>query len=140
MFLEIAQEAKEDLDKLWDEDAQAAARIELILQEAQNNPTLLAELSRDVFDNGVINTERWMDQWKMGRNLFRLKIWFLERHRGQRYRIRYRIIYAFQPLKNSYHILGVVTRDFEYEDQDPRTERIKTAYSRLGLPFYGSRQ
>jgi len=46
--------------------------------------------------------------------------------------LRYRIVYAFVPGKQRYHVLAVTPRrDFNYEERDPIAQRILRAYQDL---------
>ena len=87
--------AKADLDDLWVSDPFAAATIYALLQEAKANQRVLETFSSHDF--GAYETDRyhvaaWAEQQRKGRNLWRLKIWQLERHG-----VRRRVVYALGP-------------------------------------------
>ena len=74
-----------------------------------------------------ISVRAIVSQQRAGNNLWRLKLWDLEREG-----IQYRLIYAFTPLSKTIHILAVVHRDsFNYEPDHPITRRVLSAYASL---------
>jgi hypothetical protein len=128
----IHRGAVADLDALWDVDPEAAATITALLQEAKANQEILDSFtSQDFGAHGAkpYSVLRWSAQQRQGRNLWRLKIWDLERVRSA-----YRVVYGFDPQKQRYYVLGVFHRDFNYDESDPRTQRVLQAYDRLEIP------
>jgi len=126
--------ARADLETLWDEDPDAAGAIYALLQEIKGNQALLDALT--THDFGAQGTKRfhvseWTAQQRKGRNLWRLKVWELD-EQG----IRYRVVYAFDPRIRRHFVLGIVDRDFNYDESDPRTRRILEAYDRIDIPKY----
>jgi hypothetical protein len=126
--------AKADFDDLWAKDPESAGVIYALLQEAKGNQRVLETFTSHDF--GAYETDRyhvaaWAQQQRKGRNLWRLKIWQLEHHR-----VRYRIVYAFDPRKQRYFVLGILPRDFDYDETDARTRRVLEAYERLNIPRY----
>jgi len=130
LALFIHDDAKGDLEDLWNSCPQAAAKIAVTLQELKGNPDLMDRLTQE--DYGAYGTadfsiKKWIEQWYQDRNLWRLKIWDLE---GDG--LQYRIVYAFVPLKKHHHILAIVPREeFNYEASHPITQRIRLAYENL---------
>lgn len=127
----VHEDAEEDLEDLWESCPLAAARITVMLQELKGNPDLMDRLTQEGFGAYAYGTEdfsivKWIEQCNQDRNLWRLKIWDLE-EKG----LKYRIIYAFVPLKNHHHILAIAPREFNYEASHPITERIIQAYEGL---------
>jgi len=107
----------------------AAAKIAALLQELASDQNLLDRLSQNDYGKNrtaKINISGWFKQWNKDRNLWRLKLWELE-DKG----IRYRIIYAFIPLKKQYQILAIAPRDFEYDEKHPITQRIVSSYDKI---------
>ena len=126
--------ADADIDAIWDDEPQIAAAILALLQEAKGNQLVLDTFTSHDF--GAYGTEPyhvsvWAAQQRRGRNLWRLKIWELEKHA-----IRYRVVYAFDPRIHRYYVLGVFNRDFDYDESDPRTQRVLAVYDRLNIPEY----
>lgn len=125
----IHNDAEDDLERLWDSEPVAAARVAVLLEELEGNPDLLDRLTQQDF--GAYRLEDfhvsdWKAQQRKGRNLWRLKIWDLE-DKG----IRYRIVYAFMPRQQDYSVLGIVPREFNYDASHELTRRIVAAYENL---------
>lgn len=127
--LSLHPDAKSDLDELWDTDEISAARIETILQEIQHDQNMLDMLT--VHNFGIHHTQplhvsKWLEFWNVGINLWRVKLWDLE-DKG----LRYRIVYAFMLGKQQYYVLGILPRDWNYDENHQLTKRIKRAYDSL---------
>ncbi len=115
-------------------DENAAADIVALLEQGKCDQDLLDNLTVRDFGKGKtedIHVDKWVAQQQKGRNPWRLKIWDLE-DRG----VPARIIYALDPRISRYHVLGVVSRDFNYDERDDRTKGILAAYDELGIPDY----
>lgn len=131
--LVLSRGAQDDLEQLWADDEVAAAAIDVLLQEVQGNQHLLDMLT--AHDFGAYGTERfhvsrWVTQQRQDRNLWRLKLWDLERQG-----IRYRVVYALDQ-RRRYHVLGIVHRDFNYDPNDECSRRILAEYDDLDIPSY----
>lgn len=130
----LSEGAESDLDDLWQDEETAAADIEVLLQEVQGSQYLLDMLTAHDFgahESEKFHVSKWFGQQNKGRNLWRLKVWDLEKHG-----LKYRVIYALDPRVQRYHILGIVHRDFDYDENDERTVRIFDEYDRLDIPTY----
>lgn len=125
--------AKDDLEAIWQStDADAAAVIQAFLEQAKLDQDLLDRFSSgSPFKNSTVDIAQWRELWNKGFNLWRLKLLELES-----ISIQYRIIYAFDPQKLRYFVLGILPREFDYRHDDPRTQRIIDAYANLDLPKY----
>jgi len=127
-YLHVHDDAYADLDKLWDEDEAAAARIEALLEEIEGDTDLLDRLSQNGYgrpgrdDFNVV----WLEnQIRVGNNLWRLKMWDVKDHR---------VIYAFfpsSPTSGTYHVLGVMRRAINYDRNHEFIQRIESAYTKL---------
>lgn len=125
----IHDDAEYDLEKLWEEAPVAAARITVLLEELEGNQDLLDRLTQHDFGDyhtADFHVSKWIEQWKKGNDLWRLKVWSLE-DRG----LQHRVVYAFVPQKSHYHIVGIVPRNFNYDTSHPLTKRILVAYENL---------
>ncbi len=126
----IHDDAKADLLALWEREPRTAGRILALLEQLEVDPDLLDCLT--VHDYGAHSSEdfhvsKWLEQWRKGRDLWRLKIWDLE-EQG----IRYRIVYAFVPVKRQYQVLAITPRkEFNYDESDTISQRILRAYEEL---------
>jgi len=126
LVLIIHPDAKQDLLRLKESDPYAAARIAVVLQELQGNQDLMDRLTQDKF--GIegrhdFNVRGLASQFKAGHNLWRLKVWNLERRAH-----RYRVIYAFVPSKGYHYVLGIMPREIDYERDDDFIRRVERAY------------
>lgn len=127
----ISQEAEDDLELIYGDNEVIATRILALLQELQNDADLLDRLTQHEYGlagYADFNVSKWLEQWNQGRDLWRLKLWDLEEKFPDN---KYRIIYAFIPLKQQYHVIGIVPREFNYEANHPIAKRIIEAYKLL---------
>lgn len=125
----VHEDAEQDLENLWNEAPEAAARTVVLLEELEGNQDLLDRLTQQDFGayhGGDFHVTKWFEQWKVGKDLWRLKVWSLE-DKG----LQYRIVYAFVPRRLHYHILAIVHRDFDYDRNHEVTRRILRAYEAL---------
>jgi len=132
--LALHKDAEDDLDRIYETDEDAAAEIEVFLEEAKNNQSTLDDLTRSGYVNygeHPFNVKEWVAAKKEKLNLWRLRLLWLEGDAA-----KYRVIYAFDPLRWRYHILGIVNRNFNYELKNERSKKIIAAYEDLGLPRY----
>src|ERR1700694_2750791 len=102
--LVIHDDANADLDQLWIDNPLAAALVLATLQECQADQRLLDSLL--VHDYGKdrseeIHVSKWLQLYRQGKDLWRLKVWELE-DQG----VMYRIIYAYIPGKRVFHVLA----------------------------------
>jgi len=122
-------DAETDLEKLWVVAPKAAARISVLLEELEGNQDLLDRLTQHDFGNfrsADFHVSKWLNQWNKGRDLWRLKVWDLE-DKG----LKYRVVYAYVPGKSQYHVLGIVSREFDYDPRHELSRRIIAAYENL---------
>jgi len=129
LHLFIHKDAIADLSALRQKELKAAARIVALLEELKGNPDLLDRLTQHDYgahQSADFHVSKWQAQWRQGRDLWRLKVWDLE-DQG----LRYRIVYAFIPQKQHYHILAIAPREFDYDSNHPISQRILRAYESL---------
>jgi hypothetical protein len=127
--LSLHKDAVADLDALWIAEPTVAAKIVATLEELAGNQVLLDALTIDRFgEDGDedLNVRKWVEHWKKGRDIWRFKIWELEKL-GE----PYRIIYAYEPGKQRYQVLGIVHRSFNYDTSHHTSRRIFAAYNEL---------
>lgn len=125
----VHADAEADLERLWDDEPVAAARIAALLEELEGNQDLLDRLTQHDFGSqpsADFHVSKWQAFWKQRKDLWRLKIWALERRN-----CRYRVVYAFIPGKAHYYVLGIAPRTFNYEPTHELTQRILRAYEAL---------
>jgi hypothetical protein len=114
---------------LWDKDPVTVGQILALLEQLEGDPDILDRLTQHDF--GAYRTEdfhisKWYQLWNQGNDIWRLKLWDLE-DKG----LRYRVIYAFMPRQQNYHILAIAPREFNYDPEHPITKRILRAYQDL---------
>ena len=134
MTIRFHRDAVTDLAGIWEADPESAAQIEALLQEAKSNRAILESFTVHLFGEDHVERYRvtkWIEQQDKGRNLWALKIWELEDHWP-----RYRIVYAFHPQTHVHSVLGIFTRDFNYDERDERTQRVLRVYDRLNIPSF----
>ena len=132
--IKLHKSALADLELVWESDPASAAVIEALLQEAKANAAILDTFTIHKFGANYVEpyqVSRWAEQQAKGRNLWAIKIWELEDKWP-----KYRIVYAFHPQTHVHYVLGVFTRDFNYDEADDRTQRILAVYERLQIPEY----
>jgi hypothetical protein len=126
----VHDDAKTDLLALRKSEPRAAGRILALLEQLEGDFDLLDRLTQHDFGaygSADFHVSKWQEQWRKGRDLWRLKVWDLE-DKG----LRHRIVYAFIPSKKHYHVLAITPRrDFNYEECDPITQRILRTYQEL---------
>jgi len=124
----IHADAKKDLAELQLKDRRAAALIVAMLEEIEGDQRLLDALTvHDFGDDGneKFHVSKWLEMWNKGLDLWRIRIWALDRIAP------YRVVYAYERGKQRYHVLGVFHRDFNYDPADARVKRVKDAYEQL---------
>lgn len=133
-FLVVHQHALDDLERIWLNVPDVAADIEVFLEALKDNQNLLDRLSANKYfqtDNPSFSVEVWSSQRAQKRNLWRIK----RLHVGTAL-AQYRVIYAFHPQQFRYYVLGIVHRDFNYDQNHPIAKRIIAAYDALDIPRY----
>lgn len=127
--LYVHEDAEADLEQLWVTEPTAAARITALIEELEGNTDLLDRLTQHDFGayrREDFHVSKWIEQWRKGKDLWRLKIWDLE-NKG----LRYRVVYAFMSRQQDYCVLGILPREFNYDPNHDLTRRIIAAYEDL---------
>ena len=134
--LALHADAEADLDRIYEEDEDAGADIEVFLEEAKNNQVTLDNLTRRKY----VEYGEWpysVDEWQETKsprykyNLWRIRLLWLVGSAA-----KYRIVYAFHPIEYRYYVLGIVDRNFEYDPKNERSKQIFAAYDALNIPRY----
>lgn len=132
----IHPQAEADLERLWESHEGVAAAIVAFLELVRDDDEALDQLTVDGFvrnENPRINVRRWKAQWnrrRKSRNLWRLRLLDL------RSASDFRLIYAFDPSTHRYHVLGIMPREVDYDEQHPFVQRILDDYDALDIPGY----
>ena len=126
----IHDDAKYDLSAMIKNGlVKAVAEIVALLEQLASDDDLLDRLTQHGFGKRGVNdfyVGKWLEQWRQGKDLWSMKIWDLEDNG-----LKYRIIYAFIPQKQHYHVLGILPREFNYDAGHELTQRIIRAYEEL---------
>lgn len=124
----IHRSAGDDLKALAADDSTqvVAAKVLELVRELRANPRLLGNLLDHGYRTEFIDVSKFQAYWRQRLDLWRLKLWELE-DAG----LKYRIIYAYSPDTNYFHILAVVHRDFDYDPEHLVTRRILDDYAEL---------
>lgn len=133
--LQFHRDASADLEAIRLVHPEVAASIGTFFDEAKHSQELLDTFTATVHQGGYV-TDRykvrpWLEQQRLGRNLYSLNLWSLE-DVGH----IYRVIYAFGP-PESHYVLAVARHvtsnpeDFDYRATDTITVRIVGVYDRL---------
>jgi len=132
--LVIHEDAEADLKRIYEEDEDAGADIEVFLDEAKSNQRTLDNLTRRnyvEYGEWPFDVKEWEKAKRLKYILWRIRLLWLSGTAA-----RYRVVYAFHPVEYRYYILGIVNRDFNYEPQHERSKKIFALYDALNIPRY----
>jgi mRNA-degrading endonuclease RelE of RelBE toxin-antitoxin system len=129
----VHDDAALDIDKIYLVDEDAAADIEVFLEEAQLNQKILDSLTINKYVTHEAlpypyDVKELIELKKKKLNIWRVRL--LQLNSAAR---DYRIIYAFNPPEMRYYVLGVVHRQFNYDITHEITKRIVAAYDNLPI-------
>ena len=130
----LHEDAEDDLDRIYDEDENAAADIETFFEEAKLNQETLDNLTRRgyvQYGESPFDVKEWEKAKRVKYILWRIRLLWLQGDAA-----KYRIIYAFHPIQYRYYVLGIVERNFDYDIKHPRAQKILAAYDALDIPRY----
>lgn len=131
--LNILPVVKDDIRVVSVSSKNAATKIVALLEQLNTNQELLGYLlehNHGEPDKDLFNVSKWQAYWQNGYDLWRLKLFDLEN-----VGLRYRIIYAYA-LENgiqTFYILAIVHRDFDYDPIHEITKRLIHTYIELGI-------
>lgn len=111
-----------DIAGLWATEPIVAAKVVAMLELIRHDQSFLNSLTDHGFGHNqtaAIHVSKWQEFWTQNIDLWRFKIWELEK-RG----LQYRVIYFYHFQERCYYVLAVVHRDFDYDPQHPITKRI----------------
>jgi hypothetical protein len=138
MFKLIIQKpAADDLEKLikaGGASKQYAARILAFLQEAKGRQDWLGEFLTRKFQNDEFNIDKYVEFWDAGLDMWRASLFEHDFTRHKKWNMPYRILYAYDLSCQTFRVLGVVSRNFNYQADHEFTQRIRRTYDDLALP------
>ena len=130
--VDIVEEAKEEIRNLFKTDENQAGRLFAVIEELIKNCVSIDDLTYPGFECKDFNVDAiWSIQNKMLRNMWRLKIFGFTKK--AKFNLRYRVIYAPDYQRNTIHILGLMERDVNYEEDKEFIAEIIRRYDCLGL-------
>jgi mRNA-degrading endonuclease RelE of RelBE toxin-antitoxin system len=126
--LQVHANASRDLEGLRTRHPDVVREILVKLQEFKNDHQQLITLLDHEYGKGRsqdIHVSKWQEHWRNRRDLWRFKIWCLEKPNAG-----FRIIYAYVPDELTFYVLAVVEKPpFDYDDEnDPLIQRILADY------------
>lgn len=131
----VRPEAEDELDALYDVDEDAAALIDVLLDELINDQATLEWLFRphNHFRYKPPFEVKWFaEAYNTGRNILILKV-----HSNEGQLLSYRVLVGYHSQKDHYHVLTVVNREISYDTNDPHFAAVLDRYERCGIPVYG---
>lgn len=132
--LYVCPEADEELDALYETDEDAAALIEVLLEQLWEDERMLEMLCRPVdhfMHKPHYEVKRFVLMHKAGKNIYSVKLWSEE---GSLY--PYRVLIGFNAQEDSFHVLAIAPRKIAYEHTDPLFKSILDRYDAAGIPTY----
>lgn len=131
--LQIHDDAEQDVLEIATHEPIAARRLAALFEQLRGDPRLLARLLEDRYGESgttIFSIRKWVEQWRKGNDLWRIKDWTLEE-----LKLHYRIIYAYMIPTHSIYILAVVPRSFNYDERHPIGQKVIERYHRLCAEF-----
>lgn len=128
--LKLHKDVELDLAGIKANDADAYAKILALIRQLRADINLHTKLTDHGFGQNkleAISVSKWLNVWKQGKDLWRLKFWELEQQQ-----LQYRIIYLYLIAEARFVVMAIVKRDeFDYDDvDDPIRIRIFASLQR----------
>jgi hypothetical protein len=101
------------------------------LQQAKADPDLLSTLAEDWYGedgSADYSIRKVVSMHRRGRKLWRIKVLTVKG-----LVTRYRVLYAFDPLKQVFYVLGIPPREIAYDQTHSRIQRLIAVYDSLGI-------
>lgn len=137
--LKIESEAQADLQQMimvGGEIKEYAVMILTFLDELSKDQLWLDSLLDHRFENHHFNVSKYLE-FKKSHDIWRIKVFEWDVALVNKRPIPYRIIYAYDLTCATFRVLAIVSRDiFNYEIDNPITQRILKQYSNLGLKVH----
>ena len=131
--VDIISEAEQEILELLEADAEQGSRLVAVIEELTDSYDI-DDLTEQGYYFEDFNVDCfWHMQNEHQRNVWRLKIFGIDND-GSDFTLNHRVIYAPDRLRNTVHVLGIMERNLDYENDKDFIEKIKIRYDRLGLP------
>jgi mRNA-degrading endonuclease RelE of RelBE toxin-antitoxin system len=101
------------------------------LQQAKSDQALLQTLAEDWFgEDGTAGytVQKVISMHRKGRRIWRVKVLTLKG-----LAVGYRLLYAFDPRRDTFYVLGIPSRDIAYDQSHPRIQRVIAVYDSLDI-------
>lgn len=118
---------------------QCAARILAFIQELKGRQDWLNQLLTRNFRNETFNVDKYVEFWDAGLDLWRFALFEVDFTKQTKWQMPYRILYGYDQPCTTFRILGVVSRDFDYDSNHEFTKRVCRTYDELGMPKHRAR-
>jgi mRNA-degrading endonuclease RelE of RelBE toxin-antitoxin system len=128
--LALTEEAEAELEGLWETDPDAASDLTILLEEIRDDQEILAAMRIHQRMEKRYHVSRFLHLYGESTDVWRLKAYLLGRDSAP---FKYRIVYALDRRDGTYHVLGFMHRDKNYEKDRALVERLRSIYRRLGL-------
>lgn len=129
--------AESDLEAIWDHDQDSATLIVVILEELEVGGSMAQDLVRNKFRNYAVDPsyeiKRFAAFWRDSQTVYILKFWDYDGGL-----VPYRIIYAHHPQQDLVHVLAIIHRNVDYENDHSIIARVRADYERLAIPSHRS--
>lgn len=132
--LYVCEEADKELDALYEVDEDAAALIDVLLDELANDAATLEWLFRpqDHYEyEPPFEVKEFHEASRRGKNILILKV---RSNEGKL--LNYRVLVGFNSQIDRYHVLTVANRDISYDTSDALFTAVLERYDRCGIPTY----
>jgi mRNA-degrading endonuclease RelE of RelBE toxin-antitoxin system len=132
-FLAIHRDAADDLQSIKACGAhEDHGAILTFLHQAKSDAALLQTLAEDWYgedDTADYSIRKVVSLHRRGKRVWRVKVLTLKGKAAG-----YRVLYAFDPRVQVFYVLGIPSRDFSYDENHPRIQRLIAVYDSLGIP------
>src|SRR5690625_2808916 len=116
-ILQFCAKAEQELDELWGIDEDAAALIDALLIQLEEDSNLISYLCQEdryLQVRPPFEVKRFNYLWRQKYTIYILKITADD---GRA--VQYRVIYAHHPQKDIYYVLALMNREIDYDaDQE----------------------
>ncbi|MFM2465127.1 hypothetical protein P0D87_15905 [Paraburkholderia sp. RL17-368-BIF-A] len=127
----VEPNAESDLDELFETDPDAAAIIDVLLDEIYGDEELIQLLCANRtarLEDPAFNNERFIELWDAGYTIYRLKIWDMDGGL-----LDQRVLHAYDGRSACTHILGILHRDYAYDTAHEKVRRCVEDYDAIGI-------
>jgi hypothetical protein len=139
--LKIEFDAQADLKKMIEaggDEKEYAVMLLAFLDELSKDQRWLDFLLVHRFENDHFNISKYVE-FKESHDIWRIKVFEWDASLVNKWPIPYRIIYAYDSPCSTFRILAIVNRNtFDYENDNPITQRVLKQYGELGLKIHNS--